>query len=511
MGYRMATLTNGSAELSRLRKFTPQSGAPWALLNVTVIDGTGGPAFGPTHVVIRDSRILSVTNKHDSFGGLASGDYSAVQPSGVREEHCFDLDGAYVLPGFIDAHAHVGAPDQVETVDYVYKLWLAHGITRVREVGSLGIPFDQMREAAIRSRSGELLAPSIHPYLAFGAESDEPVTSEKTARQWVARARERGAEGVKFFGAAPALFKGALEETRALGMGSACHHSQQSTPRANALMTARWGLGSIEHSYGQAEVMYRDRLLPATPADYNYSDERTRFAEAGKLWTQGAGPSDPAWSDFLDELIALDTTLVPTFTVYSAARDAERARNRDWVADYVSPQLARFFTPCDHRHGSFFGNWGTEEEVAWKGNYKVWMQFVRDFSLRGGRVCIGSDPGFIHSHYGFSFVDELELMREAGMQPLEVISAATLRGAELLGIEGEVGTVEANKIADLIVLEENPLRNFKVLYGNGHLISDSAGNQRRTGGIDVTIRNGQVIDSRDLLRQVRDTVRDLRN
>jgi cytosine/adenosine deaminase-related metal-dependent hydrolase len=461
--------------------------------------------------VIRNNRIRQVINAHDSLAGLADGDYTEPMPDGVQPEHCFDLQGGYVLPGFVDAHAHVGAPDQVESVEYVFKLWLAHGITRVRETGSLGIPFEQMVEAARRSKAGDMLAPVIHPYLAFGTDSEVPIVTEGDARRWVDSARKRGAEGVKFFGAPPAQFQGALAETTALGMGSACHHSQQATPRANALTTARWGLGSIEHSYGQAEVMYRDRLLPATPADYNYSDERARFVEAGKLWTQGTRPDDAAWSDFLDELVALDTTLVPTFTVYSAARDVERARNRDWVADYVSPQLARFFTPCEHRHGSFFGDWGTEEEVVWKEHYRIWMRFVRDFSLRGGRVCIGSDPGFIHSHYGFSYIDELELMREAGMHALEVIRAATLHGAELLGIDHEVGTVEAGKVADLVVISENPLRNLKVLYGNGHLTTDSAGTEHRIGGIDVTIRGGRVIDARSTLEEVRDFVRELRN
>lgn len=492
--------------LAALRAFRPRSGVPWALMNVIVIDGTGGPAYGPAHIVVRDDRIVRVFEKHHSLAGLSGGEYQDAEPDEVAVEHRFDLQGMYVLPGFIESHAHVGAPDQVESKAYVYKLWLAHGITRVREVGSLGIPFQTMIDEAERIESADTLGPLIHPYLAYGTDAVAPLTNGDDARAWVQQARDRGAVGVKFFGAAPEQMRQAIDEAGRLGMGTACHHSQQTAPRANALQTARWGLGSIEHSYGQAEVMYGDRLLPATPPDYNYSNERVRFEELGRLWVQGARHSDAAWEDFLDELVALDTTLVPTFTVYNAARDVERVRNREWAADYVSPQLARFFTPCEHRHGSFYSDWGTEQEAVWKQNYRVWMRFVRDFSLRGGRVCAGSDAGFIHSHYGFSFIDELELMREMGMAPLEIVRAATLHAAELLGIADDVGTVENGKRADLVVLHENPLANLKMLYGHGHYRADPDGRVSRQGGVEVTVLGGRPVDSKAMLAEVREFV-----
>lgn len=496
--------------LAEFRRFIPAAGEAWALSNVIVIDGTGGPAYGPAHIVVRDGVIARVFEGHHSLAGLSGGGYRAETPDEVAPERRFDLDGMHVLPGFIDAHAHVGAPDQVESKEYVYKLWLAHGITRVRELGSLGIPFETMLDEVTRIDEGDTRGPVIHPYLAYGSGAASPLMSGDDARAWVQRARERGAMGVKFFGAPPAQMQHAIDEARTLGMGTACHHSQQTTPQANALQTARWGLGSIEHSYGQAEAMYADRLLPATPADYNYSNERMRFEELGHLWVQGARHSSPAWDDFLDELVALGTTLVPTFTVYNAARDVERVRTREWTNDYISPQLARFFTPCEHRHGSFYRDWGTEQEVLWKQNYQVWMRFVRDFSLRGGRVCAGSDAGFIHSHYGFSFVDELELMREMGMSALEIIRAATLYTAELLGIADEVGTIESGKRADLVVLHENPLANLKVLYGHGHYRADEHGLLARQGGVEVTVVGGRPIDSKALLAEVRDFVAEQR-
>ena len=66
-------------------------------------------------------------------------------------------------------------------------------------------------------------------------------------------------------------------------------------------------------------------------------------------------------------------------------------------------------------------NWGTEQEVQWKENYRLWMTFVNEYKNRGGRVTAGSDNGFIYQTYGFGFIRELELLREAGFHPLEVI------------------------------------------------------------------------------------------
>ena len=74
-----------------------------------------------------------------------------------------------------------------------------------------------------------------------------------------------------------------------------------------------------------------------------------------------------------------------------------------------------------------------------------------------GRVAAGSDSGFIYKVYGFGYVRELELLQEAGFHPLEVVRAATLKGAELLRADQDIGTVEEGKKADLVVLDENPI------------------------------------------------------
>jgi Amidohydrolase family len=132
------------------------------------------------------------------------------------------------------------------------------------------------------------------------------------------------------------------------------------------------------------------------------------------------------------------------------------------------------------------------------------MSFVNDYKNAGGRVAVGDDAGYIYKLFGFAWVRELELLQEAGFHPLEAIRAATLSGAELLGMADQIGSVEVGKIADLVIVPQNPLANFKVLYGTGALRLDDATRQvQRVGGVRYTIHDGIVYDAPALLADVR--------
>jgi predicted amidohydrolase YtcJ len=165
--------------------------------------------------------------------------------------------------------------------------------------------------------------------------------------------------------------------------------------------------------------------------------------------------------------------------------------------------LWEFYQPSKKSHGSYWHFWGTEQEIDWKKNYLLWMQFVNEYKNRGGRVTTGSDSGFIFQLYGFAYVRELELLREAGFHPLEVIRAATLKGAEALGAAHEIGSIEVGKLADLVIIEENPLQNLKVLYGTGAIKLTDDNEVVRVGGVKYTIKDGIVYDAKELLADVK--------
>jgi hypothetical protein len=468
------------------------------LRGVILVNGTGSPAFGPVDLVIEGNRIAEV-KLVGSAGAPIKPENRPALKAGGRE---LDLAGHYVLPGLIDLHGHIGGEEQGTPAEYVYKLWLGHGITAVRDPGcgnGLAFCVSEMQ----RSARNEIAAPRIFPYSFFGDGHTGPITTPEQAREWVRMIRKQGALGMKCFGYRPDILEAAFDELKKLGLRSACHHAQLDVARVNVLATARWGLTTMEHWYGLPEALFDGQTVQQYPPDYNFSDEQHRFGQAGRLWAQASEKGSARYEAVIAELLALDFTLDPTFTIYQATRDAMRARTAEWHDAYTLPSLWDFFTPSRQNHGSFFFDWGTEEEVAWKDNYRRWMAFVNDYKNRGGRVTVGSDSGFIYKVYGFGTIEELELLREAGFHPLEVIRSATLHGAQALGADDRIGSIEVGKLADLVVLEENPLANLKVLYGTGHLRLDAEGKPRRTGGVKYTIKDGIVYDARALLADVR--------
>lgn len=474
------------------------------LRGVTIIDGTGAPPYGPADIIVEGNTISSIHVVGTPVTPIHEEDRPRAQPG--DEE--MDLSGHYLLPGFFDAHLHQhyeGEGQRVPT-EYIHKLWFAHGITYGADVGNFNTRW--LIHHKERSWNNEITSPRILAFVVFGRDGEEPVTNPEAARRWVRWVKEQGAEGIKFFGAAPRIFRAALDEAAQQGLLSTTHHAQLDVVGMNALDTARAGLTSMTHWYGLPEALFTDRTIQHYPPHYNYQNEYDRFTEAGRLWAQAAPPFSEKWNEVMNELLELDFTIHPTWVAYIATRDLMRQQRNEWHSTYTHPNLWEFYRPSAINHASYFFDWTTQVELNWKENYRLWMAFVNEFKNRGGRVVVGSDSGYTFNLYGFGFVQELELFQEAGFHPLEVIKAATLDGAEYVGLDDRFGSVEEEKVADFVILEENPLHNLKVLYGTGTIrLNHETGGTERIGSIKYVVKDGIVYDARKLLSDVRETVR----
>jgi imidazolonepropionase-like amidohydrolase len=137
------------------------------------------------------------------------------------------------------------------------------------------------------------------------------------------------------------------------------------------------------------------------------------------------------------------------------------------------------------------------------------MRAVRDFARMGGVVGVGEDAGYIYMMYGFSVIRELELHQEAGFHPIDVIRHATGNNAKILGVQDKLGRIKQGYFADLILIDENPLENFKFLYPTG-VMDLKDGKLIHRGGIKWVIKDGIIYHAPALLKDVKKMVAEAR-
>ena len=467
----------------------------------TLIDGTGGMPRGPVDIVIEENKIVDIVG----VGTPKLPIQDTNRPSGATKE--IQADGKYVMPGIIDLHIHTGSKTKAPEAEYVYKLWLSHGITTVRGVPSGDLEWSLSEKK--RSAQNKIAAPRMISFHRPGSGKEwekRKIITPTDAREWVQYAHKKGVDGLKLGSYRPAVMKALLDEANKLGMGSTAHLAQTGVAQMNALDAARLGLTGMTHFYGLFEAMYENNDIQPWPIDMNYNNEQHRFGQVARQWNM-VKPGGKKWNELLDEFLKLDYFLNPTMAIYSAGRDVMRARNADWHKKFTLPSLMDYFQPSRENHGAYWFYWTTHDEVAWKKFYQVWMQFLNDYKNRGGKVTVGSDAGFIYQTYGFTTIQEMEMLQEAGFHPLEVIRASTLHGAEEifypLKKPIEYGVVREGLLADLIIIDENPLENLKVLYGTGAVkLNDENKKVERIGGVNYTIKDGIVYDAKALLDDV---------
>jgi imidazolonepropionase-like amidohydrolase len=468
---------------------------------VTMIDGTGAPPRGPVDIVISQDRITEITSVGFPKVPLDGRNRPA---KGTKE---IDGTNMYVMPGLIDVHVHCGG-GQANDPDYVYRLWLAHGVTTVRGVPCGNMDWDlQQRELSAKN---EIVAPRIfayhRPFTGQGWDRTRPQTPEN-AREWVRFAAKRGVDGLKLGAFDPEIMEALIDEANKHGLGTTAHLDQMGVGRMTALQASRLGMRDLTHYYGLFESLLRDSNIQHYPVTQNYNDEQHRFGQVARLWDKIHPQGSERWNALIKEWVDKRFVIDPTMTIYSASRDVMRAREAEWHDKYTLPSLWDFYQPNRIAHGSYWFDWTTEDEVAWKNFYRVWMAFLNDFKNAGGRIATGSDSGFIYQTYGFGFILELEMLQEAGFHPLEVIQSATYNAATTLSESWnkpmDRGHVRAGLLADLVIVDQNPLKNLKVLYGTGALrLNDQTGKPEWIGGIKYTVKDGIVYDAKKLLADV---------
>lgn len=440
-----------------------------------IIYGTGKPPYGPMDILVQDGVIASI---------------AASLP--VEADAIIEARGKYVMPGMVNTHMHWHEErgGQPIPIQYERNLYLAAGVTLTRENGG---NFARSKQWQAESAANTIVAPRMQVYWVVSRGAGAPDALRANVRE----AKARGADGLKIFGMDRDQLEAVMSEAKTQGLRTTTHIAVEETTAADFI---ELGVDSIEHFYGIADAALDG--VQDFPADMNYADELMRFSRAGELYAQ----ANPEKLDrVLDAMVAAGVTWSPTLSIYEASRDVIRAQNQPWFRDYLHPALQAYFEPNLANHGSYFTRWTSTMEARWRQQYRIWMDALRAFARKGGRITTGDDAGFIYSMYGFGLIRELELQQEAGFHPLEVITHATVNGATLLGVGDRLGRVRTGFQADLLVVNGNPLENLRVLNPYG-IDEVRDGKPVRGGGIEWTIKDGIPYHVPTLMREVKTMV-----
>lgn len=472
--------------------------------NATIVSGRGSPGTnramppeGPVDIVIEGNTIVNMIPVDPVNVAGAGRNFQR-----VTGDRVIDATGMYVTPGLVEMHAHLprdGGELGPKGSDYVYRIYLGHGVTVVRDAGS-GAGLKQLGDQRRQGDANQIVAPRLVlcqrwplPLRSW----DEGNTPDK-ARAMVRQFKELGADCVKISkspGQYPDVLRAATDEAKKLGMHVMVDLKVSET---DAMVASTAGVRSIEHWYGVPDAALRG--TQSFPSDYNYWDELDRFRYAGKLWEE-ANQHPDRLSAVLDTMIRHGTNWNPTMSVYEGNRDLARARTAPYRETLVHPSELEA-GPDSSVHGAYHREWKTSDEINWKRNYAIWMKWVREFHARGGLLTAGSDEGVFG---GIGLIRELELLQEAGIHPIDVIRVATTNAFEALGLDKskQLCGIRVGCAADIAIVNGNPIDNFKILYGRGYGFYGTMPRAElgRHGGVRWTIKDGVVFDAQALLRE----------
>ena len=411
-----------------------------ALRGVTVLDGTGGPALQNQTVVIEGSRISAV------------GSAGQVQiPAGAE---VMELSGHTVIPGMVGLHNHLyytAAGGRAAQLTYsAPRLYLGSGVTTVRTTGSRQ-PFAELNLRA-EIEKGSVPGPRIHvtaPYITAGGGMstmtmlESPEQARRFVRYWAAE----GATWLKAYTNIRSEELGAaIDEAHKQGIKVTGHLCSVSFTEAVAL-----GIDNIEHG------------LP-TNSDYSpgrAKDECPSGLLASATQVDIASPEVAAtFKAMIDAGVPMTSTLA-VYELFFQGRPVQDARSLDAMAPAVREDYLASKAQIDE----------TGYPVEWLKNA---MAYEKAFHDAGGVLAAGVDPtGNGGALPGYGDQRNYELLIEGGFSPAEAVKVVSANGALVLDVSDDLGTVEAGKIADLVVMtgdltaDPSAIRNVTVVFKDG--------------------------------------------
>lgn len=412
--------------LAGCSKILPPSDRVIALEGATLIDGTGGDPKRDALVIIRNGRIEAVARVNEI-------------PI-PRNAERINLVGKTIIPGLVDSHAHV----ERWAVDR-YLVW---GVTTVRDLHS-------QTDSALTLRNelklGSIFGPRMFVAGAMidGTPPTYPnasgVATADQARRAVDQRAVAGVDYLKIYTKiTPGLLSPLLDEAGKLRLPVAAHLG-----KTDALTAARAGVVSIEHMAG---------VVQAATGDPMYASAHNVFLGGWTAEEKGwAGLDSSTVAGTARALAQAKVTLVPTLVVHDmlSRLDNPILLSRPGMEDVPeNAESVRSVPGLLRRTG-----WGTNDFEAFRRSRRRQNQFVREFQRAGGAIAAGSDAANQLLIPGYSLHEEMAFLVQAGLTPLEAITAATRRGAQLLRADS-LGMLAPGKVADLVVLNDNPTRNI---------------------------------------------------
>jgi imidazolonepropionase-like amidohydrolase len=410
--------------------------------NATVIDLHDGRLLEHRHVAVRDHRIVAVAD-----------DDEARRFNATRN---IDASGKFAIPGLWDMHVHFGGGEALidENRDLL-PLYVAHGVTTVRDAaGDLSAQVLQWRE---EMRKGELQGPTIYtsgPKIEGKGSiwpGDLEVANETELRAAFDQLEAMHVDFVKITESAlsPQLFEAALAEAERRGLKTSAH-----VPMSLMLDdVSAAGLDSIEHmGYALKAGSTREREIADASATgkLGYRDALVQAADSFDRDTALAA---------YRKLAARGTAITPTLygSRVTAYLDQDDHHDDDYL-HYIGPGLKGTYAWRVERAAK-------DDAPAIAARHRVYDKSAALLPLlqeAGVTILAGTDAGFLNSfdYPGIGLHDELGEYVRYGLTPLQALQSATLRNAAFLGHEGDSGDITAGKVADIVLLDRNPLQDI---------------------------------------------------